>query len=47
MRQPDNICYTLFDSEIREYLIENGLTSGQGITYREQRMKPTAWVNVT
>ncbi len=45
LRQPDKLSFTLFDSEIRQFLIEKGLTSGHGQTYREQRVKPTAWVN--
>jgi fumarate reductase flavoprotein subunit len=45
MRQPQRVCFTLFDDDIRQYLIENGLTSGQGQTYREQRVKPDAWLH--
>jgi fumarate reductase flavoprotein subunit len=45
LRQPDRTSFTLFDSEIKQYLMENGLTSGHGQTYREQRVKPTAWLN--
>lgn len=45
MRQPKRICFTLFDDNIRQYLIENGLTSGQGQTYRERRVKPDAWLS--
>jgi fumarate reductase flavoprotein subunit len=44
MRQPDRLCFTLFDSEIKQFLVDNGLTSGRGDTYREQRVKPTAWL---
>ena len=44
IRQPDKLCFTLFDSEIKQFLVENGLTSGRGATYREQRVKPTAWL---
>jgi fumarate reductase flavoprotein subunit len=45
LRQPDKLSFTLFDSEIKEYLVKNGLTSGHGRTYREQRVKPTAWLD--
>jgi fumarate reductase flavoprotein subunit len=45
MRQPRRLCFTLFDDDIRQYLIENGLTSGQGQTYRELRVKPDAWLH--
>jgi len=45
LRQPDRLCFTIFDSEIKQFLIENGLTSGRGQTYREQRVKPTAWLD--
>jgi fumarate reductase flavoprotein subunit len=45
MRQPQRICFTLFDDSIRHYLLENGLTSGQGQTYRERRVRPDAWLN--
>jgi fumarate reductase flavoprotein subunit len=45
MRQPQRVCFTLFDDGIRQYLIENGLTSGRGQTYREQRVKPDAWLD--
>jgi fumarate reductase flavoprotein subunit len=44
MRQPQRTCFTFFDDEIRQYLVENGLTSGQGQTYRELRVKPDAWL---
>jgi fumarate reductase flavoprotein subunit len=44
LRQPDQTCFMLFDAGIRQFLIENGLTSGRGLTYREQRVSPTAWV---
>lgn len=43
LRQPDTTCFTLFDSEIKQFLVKNGLTSGRGQTYREQSRKPTAW----
>ena len=45
MRQPQRESFTLFDDGIRQYLIENGLTSGHGQTYREQRVKPDAWLD--
>ena len=45
MRQPQRVCFSLFDDSIRQYLIENGLTSGRGQTYREQRVKPDAWLD--
>jgi fumarate reductase flavoprotein subunit len=45
LRQPDRLCFTLFDSEIKQFLMENGLASGRGQTYREQRVKPTAWAD--
>ncbi len=44
LRQPDKMCFTLFDTGIRQFLIEKGLTSGHGQTYREQRVSPTAWI---
>jgi fumarate reductase flavoprotein subunit len=45
MRQPQRMCFTLFDDNVRQYLLENGLTSGQGQTYREQRVRPDAWLD--
>ena len=45
VRQPDNTCFALFDSKIKQFLVENGLTSGRGLTYREQRLSATAWVD--
>ncbi|HEY78860.1 MAG TPA: FAD-dependent oxidoreductase [Dehalococcoidia bacterium] len=45
LRQPDQTCFTVFDFGVRQFLIENGLTAGRGLTYREQRVSATAWVD--
>ena len=45
LRQPDKLCFSIFDSGIKQYLVENGLSSGRGATYRELRVKPTAWLD--
>jgi fumarate reductase flavoprotein subunit len=45
LRQPGQTCFTVFDSGVRQFLIENGLTAGRGLTYREQRVSATAWVD--
>jgi len=43
MRQPDNLSFTLFASEIKQYLTENGLSKGISSPYRAQKVK-LAWL---
>jgi fumarate reductase flavoprotein subunit len=42
-RQPDMISFTLFDSRIRQYLADNGLTKGMGSVYKAAKAK-TSWL---
>jgi fumarate reductase flavoprotein subunit len=43
VRQPDMISFTLFDSSIRQYLADNGLTKGMGSVYKAARAK-ASWL---
>jgi fumarate reductase flavoprotein subunit len=44
MRQPDMLSFTLFDSGIKQYLVENGFTKGMGSIYKASRVKASSWV---
>jgi fumarate reductase flavoprotein subunit len=43
IRQPDKLSFTLFASEIKQYLTENGLSKGISSPYRAQKTR-LAWV---
>jgi fumarate reductase flavoprotein subunit len=43
VRQPDMISFTLFDSSIRQYLADNGLTKGMGSVYKAAKAK-ASWL---
>lgn len=44
MRQPDTVSYTLFDSGIKQYLVENGFTKGMGSVYKARKVKAASWL---
>jgi fumarate reductase flavoprotein subunit len=44
MRQPDMLSFTLFDSGIRQFLVENGFTKGMGSIYKATRVKAASWL---
>jgi fumarate reductase flavoprotein subunit len=44
MRQPDMLSYTLFDSGIRQFLVDNGFTKGMGSIYKASRVKAGDWL---
>ena len=44
MRQPDRTTYTLFDTGIRQFLVDNGFTKGMGSVYKARRVKATSWL---
>jgi fumarate reductase flavoprotein subunit len=44
MRQSDMLSFTLFDSGIKQFLIDNGFTKGMGSLYRAQKVKSADWL---
>jgi fumarate reductase flavoprotein subunit len=44
MRQPDMLSFTLFDSGIKQFLIDHGFTKGMGSLYRARKVKTSRWV---
>jgi fumarate reductase flavoprotein subunit len=44
VRQPDMISFTLFDSGIKQYLVDNGLTKGLGSVYKASKVKAATWL---
>jgi fumarate reductase flavoprotein subunit len=44
VRQPGMISFTLFDSGIKQYLVDNGLTKGLGSVYKAGKLKAAAWL---
>jgi fumarate reductase flavoprotein subunit len=44
VRQPEMLSFTLFDSVIKQYLADNGLTKGMGSVYKAGRVKATSWL---
>jgi fumarate reductase flavoprotein subunit len=44
VRQPDMLSFTLFDSGIKQYLADNGLTKGLGSVYKAGRVKAASWL---
>jgi len=44
MRQPDMMSFTLFDTGIKQFLVDNGFTKGMGSLYRAHKVKAGDWL---
>lgn len=44
MRQPDMLSFTLFDSGIKQFLVDNGFTKGMGSLRRAHKVKSGNWL---
>lgn len=44
IRQPDMLAFTLFDSGIKQFLIDHGFTRGMGSLYRAHKVKSSHWL---